>query len=161
MKDEAGAVSTIMPPSASRPMGSWWPNGAVFPPLLAPVKWGYPSPKCAPVPSSGVAPCAWSGITPGRLLPFHKPWHGLCSANFRAVLFVKPYSYNTVVLAGCGKTRNAHVSVEERPFLKGPRKAHRINAGFGPCGRLWRANGFFRSLLKLFRNFQAYLRIRT
>jgi len=32
------------------------------------------------------------------LLPFDKPWHGLCSANFRVVLFVELHSYNTVVL---------------------------------------------------------------
>jgi len=25
----------------------------------------------------------------------------------------------------------------------GPRKAHGINAGFSPCGRVWRANGLF------------------
>ena len=39
MKDEAGAVFTITLPSALRPMGSWWPNGAVFPPPLAPATW--------------------------------------------------------------------------------------------------------------------------
>ncbi len=31
MKAEVGAGFTITPPSASRPMGSWWPNAAVFP----------------------------------------------------------------------------------------------------------------------------------
>jgi hypothetical protein len=45
MKEAAGAGSTITPPSALRPMGSWWPNGAVFPPPPAPVSWTYPSPK--------------------------------------------------------------------------------------------------------------------
>ena len=44
--DAADAAFTITLPSASRPMGSWWPNGAVFSPPLAPVKWTYPSQKC-------------------------------------------------------------------------------------------------------------------
>ena len=45
MKDEDGAVFIITRPSVLRPRGSWWPNGAVFPPPLAPVKWTYPSVK--------------------------------------------------------------------------------------------------------------------
>ena len=48
MKEEAGAVFIITLPSVLRPMGSWWPNGTVFPPLLVPVDWDYPSPKCRP-----------------------------------------------------------------------------------------------------------------
>ena len=65
MKDEAGAVFTITLPSASRPMGSWWPNGAVFPPPLAPVKWTYPSPKCRPSSALGARP-----VRVAR----HNPW---------------------------------------------------------------------------------------
>jgi len=46
----------------------------------------------------GSPPCAWSGITPGPLLPFDKPWDELCSGNSRVVLFVELHSCNTVVL---------------------------------------------------------------
>jgi hypothetical protein len=44
------------PLSVSPPTGSWWPNGAVFPPLLAPVEWAYPSPKCHPSSALGARP---------------------------------------------------------------------------------------------------------
>src|SRR5437660_2013081 len=60
-EDEAGAAFIITPPSVSRPMGSWWPNGAVFFPLPAPVDWSYPSPKCFEIPFA-IRPCA-------RILP--------------------------------------------------------------------------------------------
>src|SRR5215831_1796807 len=43
-KDEAGAGFTTTLPSVSRPMVSWWPNGAVFPPRRTPVMWTYPLP---------------------------------------------------------------------------------------------------------------------
>ncbi len=56
MKDEAGAGFTITRLSVLRPMGSWWPNGAVFPPPLEPVKWTYPSPKCLRDSTLGVRP---------------------------------------------------------------------------------------------------------
>src|SRR4029077_12709629 len=56
MKDEVGAVFTITLPSASRPMGSWWPNGAVFPPPLVPATWTYPSPNGHATSVLGVRP---------------------------------------------------------------------------------------------------------
>src|SRR5215469_12689627 len=56
MKDAAGAAFTITPPSALRPMGSWWPNGAVFPPLLAPGNWAYPDADCRPNSFLGARP---------------------------------------------------------------------------------------------------------
>jgi len=46
MKDAGGVAFTITLPSALRPMGSWWPNGAVFPPLPVPANWNYPKPNC-------------------------------------------------------------------------------------------------------------------
>src|ERR1700730_17022306 len=65
MKDEAGAAFTITPLCVLRPMGSSWPNGAVFPPPLAPVKWTYPSPKCRPSSALGVRPVR---------VERHSPW---------------------------------------------------------------------------------------
>src|SRR6516225_9730571 len=56
MKDEAGVAFTITLPSVLRPMGSWWPNGAVFPPPLAPVTWTYPPPNCHANSVLGVRP---------------------------------------------------------------------------------------------------------
>src|SRR5206468_593914 len=50
------------------------------------------------IPSSGFAPCARSGITPGPLLRFDKPSHGFCSDNSLVVLFVELHFYNTVVI---------------------------------------------------------------
>ena len=54
----------------------------------------------APVPPSGFAPYAWSGITLGPLLRFDKPLHAFCSDNSRVVFLALPFT-NTVVLAGC------------------------------------------------------------
>src|SRR6201997_4401395 len=65
MKDEAGAVFTITLPSALRPMGSWWPNGAVFPPPLAPATWTYPSPDGHATSVLGVRPVR---------VERHNPW---------------------------------------------------------------------------------------
>jgi hypothetical protein len=65
MKDEAGAGFTITLPSALRRMGSWWPNGAVFFPPLARVKWTYPSPKCHPNSVLGARPVR---------VERHNPW---------------------------------------------------------------------------------------
>src|SRR5215471_17676624 len=56
MKDEDGAAFIITLPSVLRPMGSWWPNGAVFPPLPVSVDWSYPSPKCRLSSTLGVRP---------------------------------------------------------------------------------------------------------
>jgi len=96
------AAFTITLPSASRPMGPWWPNGAVFPPPLAPVKVDLPVSKCAQVPPSGLTRYAWRGIIPGRLLHSVKPSPEFCSGNSRVVLFVELHFYNTVVLAARG-----------------------------------------------------------
>src|SRR5437762_3642573 len=98
MKDEAGAGFTITPLSVLRPMGSWWPNGAVFPPALEPVKWTYPSPKCLRDSTLGVRPVRAERHNPGPLLRFDKPSHGFCSDNSPVVLFVELPFYNTVVL---------------------------------------------------------------
>jgi hypothetical protein len=38
------------------------------------------------------------------LPPFDKPLPGFCSGNSQVVLFVELPFYNTVVLAGCGKS---------------------------------------------------------
>ena len=65
MKDEAGAVFTITLPFALRPMGSWWPNGAVFPPLLAPATWTYPLPNRHATSVLGVRPVR---------VERHNPW---------------------------------------------------------------------------------------
>ena len=42
MKDEVGVAFTITLPSVLRPMGSWWPNGTVFPPRRTLAISGYP-----------------------------------------------------------------------------------------------------------------------
>ena len=44
-KGAVGAAFTITPPYASRPMGSWWPNGIVFSPQRAPAILDYQLPK--------------------------------------------------------------------------------------------------------------------
>src|ERR1019366_9578403 len=59
-------------------------------------------------PPSGLARHAWRGIIPGRLPHSVKPSPEFCSGNSRVVLFVELPFYNTVVLAGCGKTRRGH-----------------------------------------------------
>ena len=59
----AAFIITLL--SVLRPMGSWWPSGAVFPPPLAPVKWTYPSPKCRSSSALGVRPVR---------VERHNPW---------------------------------------------------------------------------------------
>jgi len=54
-RDEVGAGFIIMPPYASRRMGSWWPSGAFFPPppirsagiILAPNPAAFPAARAA------------------------------------------------------------------------------------------------------------------
>jgi hypothetical protein len=53
-----------------------------------------------PLPSSGFARYAWSGIIPGPSPPFDKPLPEFCCGNSRVVLFVELPFNNTVVLEG-------------------------------------------------------------
>ncbi len=82
----------------------WVPGGRAEPffPLRSRRSSGLTRPgNAAQVPPSGFARYAWSGITPGPLLPFDKPSHGFCSDNSRVVPFVDRPFYNTVVLGAC------------------------------------------------------------
>ncbi len=99
--------------------GLWVPGGRAEPffPLRSRRSSGLTRPgNAAQVPPSGFARYAWSGITPGPLLPFDKPSHGFCSDNSRVVPFVDRPFYNTVVLTGCGKIdwQRVFVSVVHR-----------------------------------------------
>jgi hypothetical protein len=57
------------------------------------------------IPTSGLGPCAWSGIIPGPSRAFDKSLHEFCYGNFRVVLFVELLFYNTVVLGRNGENR--------------------------------------------------------
>src|ERR1700680_2132199 len=103
MKDEAGAVFIITPLSVLRPMGSWWPNGAVFPPPLAPVKWTYPSPKCRSSSALGVRPVRVERHNPWSIATLRQTIARVLLRQLSGCPFVELLFYNTVVLAGCGK----------------------------------------------------------
>src|ERR1700730_13657557 len=100
MKDEAGAAFTITPLCVLRPMGSSWPNGAVFPPPLAPVKWTYPSPKCH---ANSVL-----GVRPVRV-ERHNPWSIATLRQTIARVLLRQLSgrpfCNTVILRARGESR--------------------------------------------------------
>src|SRR5215510_7985336 len=98
MKGEAGVVFTITRPSALRPMGSWWPNGAVFPPPLAPVKWTYPSPKCHATSVLGVRPVRVERHNPWSIATLRQTIARVLLRQLAGVLFVELPFYNTVVL---------------------------------------------------------------
>ena len=88
--------------------GLWVPGGRTEPffPLRSRRSRGLTRPQNAtPIPSSGFARCARSGITPGLSLPFGKPLPGFCCGNSQVVLFVELPFYNTVVLMARPKTR--------------------------------------------------------
>ncbi len=54
MKEEAGAVFTIMPPSALPLTASCWQSEAVFPPPHAPATWTYAPRKFLPASTHAV-----------------------------------------------------------------------------------------------------------
>ena len=59
-------------PSVSRPMVSWWPNGAVFPPRLAPVKCTYPLPKHRRTSALGARPVRAERHNPWSIATLHQ-----------------------------------------------------------------------------------------
>src|ERR1700757_639323 len=98
MKDEAGAVFTITLRSALRPMGSWWPNGAVFPPPLAPVKWTYPSPKCHANSVLGARPVRVERHNPWSIATLRQTIARALLRQLSSCPFVELRFYNIVVL---------------------------------------------------------------
>src|SRR5215469_12838714 len=101
MKDEAGVVFIIMPPSALRPTGSWWPNGAVFPPPLAPVKWTYPLPNGHTSSILGVRPVRVERHNPWSIATLRQTIARVLLRQLSGCPFCgSPLFYNTVVLIG-------------------------------------------------------------
>src|ERR1700692_4779454 len=86
-----------------------------------------PLQNAAQVPPQGLARYAWRGIIPGRLPPSVKPSPEFYSGNFRVVLFAELPFYNTVVLAGCGKTPSLNESpIRSSSWFRVPSSFRRI-----------------------------------
>src|SRR5260370_38211830 len=87
--------------------GLWVPRSRAEPffPLCPSWSTGTIHPQdAAPVPPSGIAGFASSGIIPGRLPHSDKPSPGFFFDNSPVVLFVELHIYNTVVLAARGES---------------------------------------------------------
>jgi hypothetical protein len=110
MRDEAGAGFTIMPPCASPPMGSWWLNGAVFPPRHAPVACTYPYPKYRPTSAHGDRPIRAERHNPWSIATLRQALARALLRQLPVVLFVSLTFYNTVVLGafGTGSFQRTH-----------------------------------------------------
>src|SRR6201981_2296936 len=100
MKDEAGAVFIITLLSVLRPMASWWPSGAVFPPPRAPVKWTYPSPKCPATSVLGVRPVRVERHNPWSIATLRQTIARVLLRQLSGCPFCGAPFYNTVVLDG-------------------------------------------------------------
>jgi hypothetical protein len=98
MKEEAGAVFIITLPSVLRPMGSWWPNGTVFPPPLVPVDWDYPSPKCRPSSALGDRRVRLERHSPRSIATLRQTISRILLRQLSSCPFVELHIYNTVVL---------------------------------------------------------------
>src|SRR5882672_9497343 len=102
MKEEAGAVFIITLPSVLRPMGSWWPNGTVFPPPLAPVDWDYPSPKCRPSSVLGDRRVRLERHNPWSIATLRQSIARVLLRQLSSCPFCGAHTYNTVVLGSGG-----------------------------------------------------------
>ena len=117
MKEEAGAVFIITLPSVLRPMGSWWPNGAVFPPPLVPANWDYPSPKCRPSSALGDRPVRLERHNPWSIATLRQTIARVLLRQLSSCPFCGAHTYNTVVIEG-DYTRSLLVTSEMGIFAK-------------------------------------------
>ena len=100
LKGAAGVGSTTMPLYVWRPMGSWWPNGTVFPPRRVSAISNYPWRNSRPTTGRGarLRPERHNDITLHRSRACGFVLRASCCGSLLAALFAASYVYNTVVL---------------------------------------------------------------